>query len=291
MSIVTISRGSYSRGREVAEKLAKKLQYDCISRDVVLKTCAEFNIPEVKLVRALHDAPSILERFQHGKERFLSYYRYALLQRVKHDNVVYHGLAGHFILKDIPHVLKVRIVANMEDRVREEMKREGISAEEAFYTLKKDDEERRRWSLKVHGIDTSDSQLYDIVLHIGTLTVDDAVQILYETIQKPSFQTTPAGMAILHDLERAAQLQAKLVDRFPRVTVTVEGGVAYLKNVGFELKGERHEQNRMAQYLCDIEGVHSIVVVEPVTTKESYINPYHNVLGHHSDWSLATNRP
>ncbi|NIM21548.1 MAG: cytidylate kinase-like family protein, partial [Candidatus Latescibacteria bacterium] len=58
MSIVTISRGSYSRGKEVAEKVAEKLGYECISRDVIIEACDEFNVPEVKLVRAIHDAPS-----------------------------------------------------------------------------------------------------------------------------------------------------------------------------------------------------------------------------------------
>jgi cytidylate kinase len=64
---------------------------------------------------------------------------------VQKDNVVYHGLAGHFFLQDISHVLKVRVIADLEDRVKEELKREGISAEEARYILKKDDDERRKW--------------------------------------------------------------------------------------------------------------------------------------------------
>lgn len=35
MAIITISRGSYSKGKEVAEKVAEKLGYECISRDVL----------------------------------------------------------------------------------------------------------------------------------------------------------------------------------------------------------------------------------------------------------------
>ncbi len=94
-AIITISRGSYGRGKEVAEKLASKLNYECVSREIISETCAEFNIPEIKLIRALHTAPTILERFQHGKERYLNFYRYELLKHVQKDNVVYHGLAGH----------------------------------------------------------------------------------------------------------------------------------------------------------------------------------------------------
>lgn len=72
MSIITISRGSYSRGKEVAEKVAAALGYECISREVLLEASEQFNIPEIKLVRAIHDAPSILERFTYGKERYVA---------------------------------------------------------------------------------------------------------------------------------------------------------------------------------------------------------------------------
>jgi len=70
MAINTISRGSYSRGKEVAEELAKRLGYECVSRDILLEASTEFNIPEIRLVKALHDAPSVLERFNHdAKDR------------------------------------------------------------------------------------------------------------------------------------------------------------------------------------------------------------------------------
>ena len=83
MSIITISRGSYSRGKEVAEKLAQKLGYKCISRDVLIEASKEFNIPEIKLVRAIHDAPSVLNRFSHGKDRYISYIRKSLLKHIQ----------------------------------------------------------------------------------------------------------------------------------------------------------------------------------------------------------------
>ena len=67
MTIITISRGSYSKGKEIAEKTAQKLGYECVSRDVLLEASEHFNIPEIRLIRALHDAPSILERFTYAR--------------------------------------------------------------------------------------------------------------------------------------------------------------------------------------------------------------------------------
>jgi cytidylate kinase len=210
MSIVTISRGSYSRGKEVAEKVAQKLGYECISRDILLETSEQLNIPEIKLVRAIHDAPSVLDRFTYGKERYIAYIRAALLRHVQKDNIVYHGLAGHFFLQGVPHVLKVRIIADMEDRVKEEMKRENISAEEARRILEKDDQERRKWSHHLYGIDTQDSSLYDMVLHIKTMRVGDAVSTILLAVQLPAYQTTSQSQIMLDslaavDLAKAAQ--------------------------------------------------------------------------------------
>ena len=45
MAIITISRGSYFRGKEVAEKLAQKLGYACISREILLEASAGIQYP------------------------------------------------------------------------------------------------------------------------------------------------------------------------------------------------------------------------------------------------------
>lgn len=224
MPIITVSRGSYSRGKDVAERLAEKLGYQCISRDILLETSEQFNIPEIKLIRAIHDAPSILERFTYGKERYVAYIRATLLKHVQKDNVVYHGLAGHYFLQGISHVIKVRILADLEDRVLEEMRREKISAEEARYILKKDDDERRRWGIQVFGVDTWDPMLYDMVLHIKTLTVGDAVDLISHAAKLPHFQATPESQRLIDDLSLAATVEAALVEEFPSAKVEAKNG-------------------------------------------------------------------
>ena len=100
------------------------------------------------------------------------------------------GLAGHFFLKEIGHVLKVRIITDMEDRIKLEMERQRISREEALAVLKRDDSERRKWSQHLYGIDTADPILYDLVVHVGKVTVDDAVDVICHTVGLPTFKTT-----------------------------------------------------------------------------------------------------
>ncbi|MBI5252726.1 MAG: cytidylate kinase-like family protein [Desulfomonile tiedjei] len=228
MPIITISRGSYSKGKEVAENVAQRLGYECISREVLVEASDHFNIPEIKLVRALHDAPSILERFTYGKERYLAYIESAFLDRVQNDNVVYHGLAGHFFLRGVGHVLKVRILADIEDRIRLEMDRENISREQALYILKKDDQERRQWSMRLFGADSWDSSLYDLVIHVKKLKLEDAVDIVCRTAQLEQFRTTLDSRNTLNDLVMAARVKAELIETCQGVSVTAQDGTIYV---------------------------------------------------------------
>ena len=276
MSIISISRGSYSRGKEVAEKLARKLGYECISRDILLEASDEFNIPEIKLIRAIHDATSVLERFTHGKERYISYIHASLLQHVRRDNIVYHGLAGQFFLSNIPHVLKVRIIADMQDRVNEEMRRENISAEKALYVLNKDDAERRKWGLQIYGIDTWDSRLYDIVLHIGKLTIEDAVELLFETSQKPNFQTTPESLKMVNNLALASKVKADMVIIAPKIHVTADGGRIYIN--GLEQIIGKKNLAKIREIAMGTEGVEEVIFNEKVLREQhGHVNPFQNI--------------
>ena len=225
MPIITISRGSYSKGREIAEKVAQRLDYRCISRDWVQKeTARRYQVPEVHLIRAIHDAPSLLERLRYKREKYLACVRAVILRAFQADNAVYHGLAGHFFVRGVSHVLKVRILADFEDRVRWEMKREHISESEARRVLEKDDEERRKWSKHLYGIDTWDAQSYDLILRIKKISVEDAVSLICETSSLQTFTATAESRKDMDDLVLAAEVYATLVDIKPDIEVRSDSG-------------------------------------------------------------------
>ena len=264
MSIITISRGSYSRGKEVAEALANQLNYTCVSREILLQASEQFDIPEIRLVRALHDTPSIFERFAHGKERYVAYIRAAILRMAQKGNVVYHGLAGHFLLQNIPHALKVRIIADLEERVKEEMVRMRISADEARYILKKDDDERRRWSLYLYGIDTHDPSLYDLLIHTRTLTVAEAVEVILHTVKQPSFQITDASRRVLDDSALAAQIEAILIKEFPLNEAAAQKGKVHV-SVRAPMSLRKKLIPKVKEMIKRVEGVKQIdVTIIPI---------------------------
>jgi len=228
MSIITISRGAFSKGKEVAEKVSARLEYECISREILLEASEEFNIPEVMLAHAIHDAPTILDRIGYKKDRYIAFIRSALLQHFKRGNVIYHGLAGHFFVKDIPHVLKVRVIADLASRVRSKVEREGLSNKDAIHNIKHDDDERRKWSKHLYGINTADPSLYDLVIHIGNMTTDDAASVICATVALDTFKATPESQQALDDIVVASQVKSALMNLAPDVDVVCSGGIVQI---------------------------------------------------------------
>ncbi len=190
-------------------KLAQELGYECVSREIILEASEQFNIPEIQLVHAIEDAPSILDRWTRGQERYVAYVRAALLRRVQKDGVVYHGFAGHLLLRDVPSVLKVRILASMEDRIQEVVRRDGVSEDEARDRVARADEERRKWTHRLYRVDPTDASLYDIVLQVRPMTIDDAVGTIALAAELPAFQTTPELKKTLEELAARAEAEAK----------------------------------------------------------------------------------
>jgi cytidylate kinase len=290
MSIVTISRESYTQAKEVAERAARELGFACISREVLIEASGTFNVPEIKLLRAIRDAPSVLDRFTFGKERYTAYLQAALLDHLQKDNVVYHGLAGHYLVTGVSHVLRVRIVGKQEERVKTVMQRaetfeqaasamEGtsspgltpparhgkVSRDEALRVLEDIDEARRRWGLHLYGIDTRDPSLYDLVIHVDRLSVDDAADLVCRAARARQFQATAESQQAIDDLLLAARIRANLIEPHPRVKVTAADGAVRISLEG----GSHSEEKAIHQTVEKIPGVKKIdISVFPFTTPD-----------------------
>ncbi|BBO71775.1 hypothetical protein DSCA_57050 [Desulfosarcina alkanivorans] len=260
MSIITISRGSYGYGSEIAEKLADKLGYECVSRKVLLDASEQFNIPEIKLVKAIENPPSFIERLSLGKEKYIAYIRAAFMKSIATDNVVYHGFAGHFFVRDIPNVCKIRINADMNYRIQKVVKNENVSAENAERIIGKIDEARRKWSLHLYGMDTSDADLYDMVFKIDNMNEDNVVDIIASTVQLPCFQISPEAREALDNKSLEYEIKANLVEKFPMTRhVSAKAGTVTVV-METALKNKEKVEAELQKNLRGVDGLKSIDV-------------------------------
>jgi len=244
MQIITISRGSFSHGKEIAEKVAETLGYECVSREILLEASRFFNVPEETLIESIHDAPSMLERITHGRERYIAYIRAALLEHVKRDNVVYHGHAGHLLIPEIAHVLKVRIIADMEERVAFVMQRKKMSTDDALAYIRDLDKNRAKWTRYLYKVDIEDPRLYDIIINIGSMDIDAACEIICSAAHCETFKTSPESKRALNDLTLQMHVSTA-IQTLCKAEVTSRDGAVHIKVPAQKIKSTSYSSPQM----------------------------------------------
>jgi len=212
MAIITISRGTFSGGQSLAECIAEKLGYRCISRQVLVRAAKEYHVPLDNLAEALAEGPRLLDRLTTEKAHYLAYVRAALCKEVKDDNVVYHGLAGHLLIRGFPHLIRVRVIADMEFRIKAAMERNRMTRKESIDYINKVDERRVKWTKFLYHVDWHDPSLYDIVINLENLGISDACQIVSQAACLDRFKTTPEAQKLMNDLILSTEVRALLAE-------------------------------------------------------------------------------
>ena len=248
MAIITISRGCFSHGQEIAEKVAEMLGYDCISREVLLEAAKLFNVSEKKLIKSLHDAPTVLERISNGKAEYLADIKAALLKYARKGNIVYHGHAGHLFLTEIPKVLKVRILAEKEDRIAFLQQKQNISREQALFSIENEDKNRSNWTRYLYKTDINDPKLYDIVINIGNLTIDSACEIICFAANSDAYVMTTKSKQALEDAAIASHINAAL-QSICDAQISVENGEVHVKVAAQKRRKTSHMSPALENHL------------------------------------------
>jgi cytidylate kinase len=240
MPIITISRGSFSGGLMLGECLAKRLGYRCIDRDQVVKRAAACGVSEEELRKALEAPPKFFGQSPHTRYVYLALIQAALTAEVSSGEAVYHGLAGHLLLAGIPGVLRTRVIAPMEFRIRMLEQRTGKSRADAIAYIEKMDQDRRRWTHFLYGVNWDDPSLYDLVLNLERMTVDEACEIVCATAEQPSYHVTGATRQAIEDAVLSSRVRADLAIHADtsdlEVTVVARGGAVSVQGELFAPK-------------------------------------------------------
>ncbi len=210
MPIITISRGSFSGGKLLAQELSRKLGYRCIDRDQVISRAAEWGVSQDDLRTAIEKPPSFLGQSHHTKYVYLAFIQAALTQELRKGDVIYHGLAGHLLLGKGPHVLRTRIIAPMEFRIAHVQERLKYSRKQAIIYIEHMDDERRRWTQFLYGVDWTDASLFDVVINLEQMSVHEASEVIASAARLKCFASTAETRRTLEDLATASWVKANL---------------------------------------------------------------------------------
>ncbi len=257
MAIISIFSGSYCHGEEIAEAVSQQLSWERADAELLRLASHSSGVSEDKLASVMYGTPPFLNRLTHEREKNLAYLRVGLAELAQRDNLVYHGFAGLLFPKSISHVLQVCAIANLEYRIGVAREVDHISRSEAQKIIGAEDARRVRWTQWVVGQDPYLETLYDVVLAMHSISVDEAVDIVVENVRKPSIQTTAESRQAAVDFLLAARVNIALAEKGHEVEVSAQNGNVFI-GINKYVMRLGHLEKKLEAIAARVSGVRSV---------------------------------
>jgi cytidylate kinase len=211
MAIITISRGSFAGGKAVAERLARRLDCPSLSREEVLAEAANtYGVSAAELSATLNDPPPVWQQVPGKRLAYVKCVTAVLLEHARKGALVYHGYVGHLLLSDLPQVLRVRVIADLEYRIQSAMRQANLGRDEAVAYIERMDRDRSRWARFLYGVEWEDPHQYDLLINLGRMSADSACEAIARLSQQPEFAPSPDHQRHLDDASLSCRVWAAL---------------------------------------------------------------------------------
>jgi cytidylate kinase len=210
MQIICVSRGSLSRGKELAQLLAQKLDFALLSREDLTEAAIKEGIQVGKLETSMMKPGQFTERLARERDHYLAFCTAYLCEKIREAPLVYHGRTGHLLLRGVGNILRIRVLADEEYRVQAAMRSLGVDREKARRYLTEVEADRRNWVRFMYGVSWEDALQYDVTVNVEQMNVANAAAALVSMAQLPDFRMTPASTRALDELQLCAKARLLL---------------------------------------------------------------------------------
>jgi cytidylate kinase len=203
-----------------------------------------------------------------SKARMSRYTSEEILELAVKGNVLIRGWGATYLLRNVPHVVCVRICAPMADRERVLMQRLGITDRAtARREIERNDAAHNGTMQRLFGIDWTDPALYALVLNTARVPIADCVEHIARMVESPAFQETAQSRTALSDQLILSKVHSALDRRFGN-SATALGLDAEVEAGKVVLKGAFSDQRLIAE---TVRLMHAIPGVQAVESRVAHI--------------------
>lgn len=260
MAIITISHQMGAGGPDIGTAAAQRLGYRYVDHELIQDAVRRYGLAEEKLSHLDESKPSLFERFDAETRHYITILQTTLLEFAEGDDVVLMGRGGQWLLRGIPHVVRLRMIAPFEHRVKQWIKRTTELAAEtpnqraAADFVRRDDSEKKGRMRYLYEVDIEDPTLYDLIVNTEKLPPTAVVETIERIVRHPGLATTDVGRQIVAARALASRVQVALAmhpdTRRYRITVEAQGGLVTLEGTA--------ALEQAVEVARDVPGVHDV---------------------------------
>jgi cytidylate kinase len=239
MAIVTVSHEMGSGGAEIGAALAERLGYRYVDQDMIGQAARKYGVGEDKLTQLDETKPTLFERFDVETRQHITVLQSALLDVAETDDAVIMGRGGQVLLRNIVHVLRVRVMAPFDMRVKRVMKKmagqmgESVDVRTTAEMVRRNDHEKFGRMRYLYDVDWSDPALYDVVINTEKLSTQAGIDVIIGLLHRPEVAATETSRQLVRDRALASRVRTALAanaeTRKYRTNVEADRGVIQLE--------------------------------------------------------------
>ena len=260
MPLIAMTREMGSLGKDVAAGIAARSGKRVVYHEIIEPLANKMRLRKSHVERFLDGKSGVWERLTTDRTSLSIFTADETFRFLRDGSTgVIRGWGAVHLLRDIGHVIRVRVCAPMETRVTRMMERLKTDDRANVESEIEMSEEAHTAITKRHfGVNWRDPELYDVVLSTERLSVDECVEEVASMMQKKCFQETPDSIHRVEQLalEWSVRSALRRDERTAAASFTVEcaDGVAKLAGV----VDTQAEANAAADVARAVEGVKSV---------------------------------
>lgn len=256
MAIITISREMGTGAYFVAQELSKKLKYKLVDGPCIGETAAKYGLSVDMLQMVDEKPPSYNTLEDRRRAASLNTVELILLDFAKKGNVIFYGRGAQDLLEGCGNLLRLRFVADFEERVERFSEREWIDPDLAQELIRRSDHQRGGFIHFYFDRDWSDPLGYDLTFNTSRLSIASIVDAIVAAVKDPQFKdadkwaASVVENAIMVKKIESALLRSEELEYRP-FRIDVEDGVVNLSGyIGTEC-----EKKAALRVVEGVEGV------------------------------------
>ena len=201
IKLITISREYGAGGSTLAGLLGARLGWRVLDRELIQQLARRLECETAEIAALDEHAPSFLDRLASSglvtapeaashsmpwstdADRVAALTRQVLLEEAEQPPLIVVGHGANCIFQDRPDVLRVRVAAPADVRIRRVMERTGAAPQQAAADVRHRDADRQHYLQRYFHTSVTDSCAYDLQVNTGTVPLETAAAIIHDLVQ------------------------------------------------------------------------------------------------------------
>ncbi|MBG9386607.1 cytidylate kinase family protein [Caenimonas aquaedulcis] len=271
MPVIALTQEMGSLAKDVAIELGRVSQLEVLRHEVLEGVAGRMQVSTSLISRLREGKAGLMERLKSDHDTEAVYTAKEVYALAGRGNVVLRGWGATCLLRDVPHVVTVRITRSFDKRVDWLMEHLGTDDRDfAQAEVRRSDDAHATRMHDRFGVTWGDPLLYDLVLNTDRVTVESCAAQILHLAGRPEFAETEASRAKLQSLALNSAIRAALRDNESTREVNIEVDSSQGKVVlqGIVLNdAERSETARVASAVAGAGNVDNQLRIMAVTRR------------------------